>query len=93
MKVRVHFDFQDRKIDETLDVATADALLVDAKARVARELGWKGLFLNAISPIQFAQTAVKMYNEKFDASYPAPQTAEEFLTFGQQTGHLEVIEP
>ncbi len=47
MKVRVTMDVSGRHIDETLTGTSADDVLAQAKARVAKELGWKGLFLNA----------------------------------------------
>ena len=93
MKVRVRFEMGDKKIDEVVAGASADDLLTQAKARVAKELGWKGMFLNAMSPLQFAQTAVRLYNERFKADHPLPQSADEFFRFGEQTGNITVLEP
>ena len=92
MKVRVTFEMGDKKVDEVVDAASADDLLTQAKARVARELGWRGMFLSAMTPLKFAQTAVGMYNERFKTAHPLPQTADEFLRFGEQTGNITVLE-
>lgn len=93
MKVRVSLEVAERKIDEIVEAPNAGALLVEAKNRVAKELGWKGMFLNAMSPISFAQMAVKKYNENFHTDYAIPETAEQFIEFGTRTGNLEVLEP
>lgn len=92
MKVRVRFEVADRSIDETVEGRSAEDLLAMAKARVARELGWKGLFLNAISPLAFAQMAVQRYNDHYKTNHPIPTSAEEFVEFGKMTGNLTVIE-
>jgi hypothetical protein len=92
MKVRVRFEIADRSIDETVEACGAEELLAIAKARVARELGWKGLFLNAMTPLSFAQMAVQRYNDHYKAHYPIPKSAEEFVEFGEATGNLTVLE-
>ena len=83
----------DRKVDEVVEAVSAEDLLVQAKARVAKELGWRGMFLNAMTPLKFAQTAVAMYNDRFHTTHPAPQSAEEFIQFGKQTGNITVLTP
>lgn len=91
MKVRVTMDVADRHIDETITGADADDILSQAKARVARELGWKGLFLNAMPPLTFAQEAVRRYNSAYKTQYALPQSADEFLTLGQDMNYLSVL--
>ena len=93
MKVRVDLEVAGRAVHETVEGTDATDLLAKAKARVAKELGWKGMFLNAMSPLAFAQLAVNLYNEKFKTEYPTPKTAEEFFEFGAKTGTLTVLEP
>jgi nucleotide-binding universal stress UspA family protein len=92
MKLRVHFDISDRHIDETVEGPSADEILAEAKSRVAKELGWKGMFLHAMSTLQFAQLAVRLYNEHNAAGYPTPESAEEFIAFGRATGNVDVLE-
>lgn len=92
MKVRVRFEIGGRQIDEIAEGAHAEDLLAQSKSRVAAELGWKGIFLNAISPLAFAQMAVERYNDLHKTNHPIPRSAEEFLEFGKATGNLTVLE-
>lgn len=80
-----------RAIDETITGQSADDVLAQAKARVTKELGWKGLFLNALSPLGFAQKAVELYNSAHKTTYASPQSADEFLRLGQDLGYITVL--
>jgi hypothetical protein len=91
MKLRVHFEISDRNIDETVTGETAEEILAEAKNRVARELGWKGVFLHALTTLQFAQLAVKMYNDHHGTDYHSPQSADDFVEFGRRTGNVDVL--
>jgi len=92
VKVRVKLELGDRVIDETLSAANADDLLVAVKGRVERELGWKGMFLKALSPIGFAQEAVRRLNGSLGTNYALPQTADEFLALGTDLGFVTPLE-
>jgi hypothetical protein len=91
MTVRVTMEIADRKIDETVTGVDANDVLTKAKARVEDELGWKGLFLKLISPLGFAQEAIRRYNEHEHTSYDVPQSAEEFLKLGTDLGYLTIL--
>ena len=91
MKVRVQLEVMGRKIDETVTGRDADDVLGQAKAKVAKELGWKGLFLNAMPNLTFAQEAVRRYNTAFKTEYDLPQSADEFLKMGQDLGYMTVL--
>lgn len=91
MKVRVTMTVAGRAIDETLSGPDADNVLTQAKARVTKELGWKGLFLNALSPLGFAQKAVELYNSAHKTTYALPQSADEFFRLGQDLGYITVL--
>jgi hypothetical protein len=91
MKVRVTMNIAGQQIDETLTGADAEDVLAQAKARVAKELGWKGLFLNAMTPLSFAQKAVGLYNSANHTTYALPQTAEEFLRLGQDLDYIQIL--
>ena len=91
MTVRVTLDIAGRRIDETIAGKDADDVLVQAKDRVAGELGWKGLFLRALTPLGFAQEAVKRYNSAFHTNHPLPQSADEFLALGQTLGYVTLL--
>ncbi len=91
MNVRVTMSIAGRQIDETLTGPTAEDVLVQAKAHVAKELGWKGLFLSAMTPLAFAQKAVELYNGDHHTQYASPKTAEEFLHLGQDLGYISLL--
>ena len=92
MNVRVTMNVAGRQIDQILSGADADEILASAKAHVAKELGWKGLFLNAMTPLVFAQKAVELYNGAHQTNFPPPKDADEFLNLGQQLGYL-ILQP
>ena len=76
----------------TLTGPNADDVLAQAKARVTKELGWKGLFLNALSPLAFAQKAVALYNSAHTTAYAEPKSADEFFLLGKDLGYNTVLE-
>lgn len=80
-----------RQIDETLTGANADDVLAQAKAKVTKELGWKGLFLNAMTPLGFAQKAVELYNSSQKTTYTVPKSADEFFALGQDLGYITIL--
>jgi hypothetical protein len=91
MKVRVTMEAAGRSLDETLTGTDAGDILSQAKARVAKELGWKGLFLNAMPTLTFAQEAVRRYNAASGTHYDPPQSAEDFLKLGQDLGYFTLL--
>jgi hypothetical protein len=88
MKVRVTMAVAGRAVDEVVTGPDADSILAQAKARVAKELGWKGLFLSAMTPLGFAQKAVELYNNAHQTKYGPPQSADEFLRLGQDLNYI-----
>lgn len=80
-----------RDIDEELNGSDAEDILAQAKAHVAKELGWKGLFLNAMTPLGFAQKAIELYNTSHQTTYASPKSAEEFLHLGQDLGYITLL--
>ena len=91
MKVRVTMEVAGRRVDEVLTGPDADDVLAQAKARVAKELGWKGLFLSAMTPLGFGQKAVELYNASHQTKYGLPQSADEFLRLGQDLGYIAIL--
>lgn len=88
MNVRVVMDIAGRNIDEMVSGETADEILSKAKARVEKELGWKGIFLKAMSPLGFAQEAVRRYNAATNSNYEIPNSADEFIELGKDLGYI-----
>ena len=93
MKARVVLDVADKHIDQILDGPNADDIINQAKLLVAKDLGWKGLVIQAMAPLAFAQKAVSMYNDSNHTKFDLPQNAEEFLRLGKDLGYVTVIEP
>lgn len=91
MKVRITMDVAGRHVDETLDGPNADDVLAQAKARVTKELGWKGLFLSAMTPLAFAQMAVALYNNAHKTTYAEPKSADAFFVLGKDLGYITVL--
>jgi hypothetical protein len=92
MRVRVEFQLGERVIREEVEGSDATAILAFAKQSVMRQLGWKGIFLAPFTPLTFAQDVVRRYNDHFNTNYAQPQTAEQFIQFGEETGSLTILE-
>ena len=93
MKARVVLDVAGKHVDQVLDGKNADDVINQAKSLVAKHLGWKGLVIQAMSPLAFAQKAVSMYNDSNHTKFDLPQSTEEFLRLGKDLGYVTVIEP
>ena len=91
MNVRVQLSVEGRDVDERVSGDTADDLLVQAKDKVQSAMGWRGLVVAAMSPISFARTAVRIYNEHNNTSYALPDTAEEFISLGVDLGYVTIL--
>jgi hypothetical protein len=91
MKVHVNMEIAGRHVDEIVVGKDADDILSQAKARVAHEIGWKGLFLHAMPTLTFAQEAVRRYNGAFDTHYDLPHSAAEFFRWGQDLGYITIL--
>jgi hypothetical protein len=91
MRVHVRMEVAGRSIDETVSGKDAADILSQAKARVAHELGWKGLFLHAMPTLTFAQEAVRRYNLKFDTQYDTPTSVDDFFSWGEHLGYITFL--
>jgi hypothetical protein len=80
-----------RKIDEVLQGPDATDIVAQAKDRVARDLGWKGMFLNALTPLRFAQEAVVRLNNTHHSHYELPKTNEDFLNLARDLGYVKFL--
>ena len=83
MKLHVHFDTPELRVDEVVEGQNAEAVVAAMQSRVAKELGFiKGAVVRSMSPLAFAQQATRMYNSAMKTSAPIPATCEEFLNYG-----------
>ena len=84
-------DIAGRSVDETLVGTDSEDIVSQAKSRVAKELGWKGLFLHAMPTLSFAQLAVQGFNKAHGTQYDPPKSTDEFLRLGQDLGFLQML--
>ena len=87
MRLHVHFETGNIRVDEIVEGDTAEAVTAKMQARVAQEVGVPmGLMIKKISPLLFAQETIKKYNSTMSASTPIPQSCDEFLKIGIEKG-------
>jgi len=89
MRLHVHFEAGDIRVDEIVEGDTAEAVTAKMQARVAQEVGFPmGLMIKNLSPLLFAQETIKKYNKTIAASTPTPipQSCDEFLKIGIEKG-------
>ena len=92
MRLHVHFQTGDIKVDEIVEGDTAEAITAKMQARVAQEAGFLiGTVLKRMTPLAFAQEAIRRYNTATKDSAPIPQTCEEFLKTGVSKGFATLI--
>jgi hypothetical protein len=89
MKVRVKIDIGSVRVDQTVEGATAE----DIVRTLRKELEARAPFLvrpviRAMDDRALWRKIVELHNSKFHATEPVPQSAEEFLQFGERTGYV-----
>jgi hypothetical protein len=93
MKVHVKIDQDSINVDEAFAGNTADEIVGQMKARVARELSFAmRLGLNALSNLAFAQEVVKRLNQAHKLNLPIPNSCDEFLRLAQEQGYATIVE-
>ena len=93
MKLHVHFEAGDIKVDEVVSGSSAEAVVTAMQQRVARELAFlKGTVVRAMSPLAFSQEVTRRYNTALKANAPLPTTCEEFLEYGVNAGFATWLE-
>ena len=94
MKVRITYSDQQVDIDQEFSGATADAVVGAMQKEVAGKLGFAiRLFVNTLSPTQFAQEVVRRYNQTTSSSLPVPGSCLEFIRLGEREGIVKVTQP
>lgn len=94
MKVRVNYKSKQMSVDEVFTGETEEAVVAAMQKAVAAKVNFAvRLFVNTMSPLQFAQEVVKRYNEAADKEVPSPRSCKEFIELGQAEGIATVIEP
>jgi len=83
VKLHVHFQTGDVKVDEVISGDTAEAIVALMQRRVAQEAGFLvGAVVKRMTPLQFAQEAIRRYNAATKENAPIPQTCDQFLQLG-----------
>jgi len=83
VKLHVHFQTKDFKVDEVIKGDSAEAVVAGMQKRVAQELGFlAGTVVRSMSPLAFAQEATRRYNSALGDNAPVPQSCEQFLKYG-----------
>ena len=93
MKVRITYQTREITVDERFIGETADVVVASMQAAVSVRLGFAlRLFVNAMSPLQFAQEAVRRYNEASERSLPIPDSCDDFIRLGESEGIVAILE-
>lgn len=83
MKLHVHFQVGQIKVDEVVEGTTAEAVVAQMQQRFAQQAGFLvGGVVRRMTPLQFAQEATRRYNAAASDTAPVPQTCDDFLRLG-----------
>jgi hypothetical protein len=94
MTVRVTYSTSEITFDQVFSGATPDAVVAAMQKEVASQLSFVlRLFVNAMTPTQFAQEVMRRYNESTNAGLHTPQNCLEFIRIGEQQGIVTVLQP
>jgi hypothetical protein len=93
MKVRVRVNVANVNVDETVEGASEEELV----AKVRREVEARAPFLarvaiRAMDDRALWRRVVEAHNSRTGAGEPAPDTAREFLEFGERAGYVTWLE-
>ncbi len=92
VKLHVHFQTGDIKVDEIVQGATSEQIVSQMQARVAQEAGFLiGAVVKRMTPLQFAQESIRRYNTAAKDSAPIPQSCDEFLKLGVEKNFATVL--
>lgn len=93
MKLHVHFETGDFKVNEVVEGADSDAVVAAMQAMVAQKAGFLvGAIVRKMTPLQFAQEATRRYNAATKSDSPIPQTCDQFVQMGIARGFANVID-
>ena len=92
MRLHVHFQTGDIRVDEIVEGDTAEAITARMQERVAQEAGFLiGAVIQRMTPLQFAQEATRRYNAATKDSAPLPTSCEDFLKLGVTKGFASTL--
>ncbi len=92
MRVRVTYKSGDLAIDEVVQAADADGIVRLAQQRVAAKTNFLvRLFINSLTPLQFACEVVRRYNEATRSAVPQPRSCQEFIDLAAAAGIATIL--
>lgn len=93
MKLQIHFQTGDLKINELLEGANADDIVAAMQKRVATDAGFLvGAVVRNMTALQFAREATRRYNAALKDDAPLPNTCAEFVEMSIQKKFATVVE-
>lgn len=83
MKLHIHFQSGDLKVDETVEGAHADEIVAAMQKLTAQKAGFLvGSVIRNMTPLQFAREATRRYNTAIKEETPLPDTCADFVKMG-----------
>ena len=93
MKLHVHFETGDLKVNEIVSGENAEAVVAAMQKRVAQEAGFLvGAAVRAMSPLRFAQEATRRYNAAMKDNAPIPTTCDQFIRTGVEKNFATLLD-
>ncbi|MEP6757169.1 MAG: hypothetical protein ABJA67_16815 [Chthonomonadales bacterium] len=92
MTVRVKLQINGKEIDQTFSGESPDAVVDQMRKTAAEQSPWLvRTAINRMTPVHFAQEAVKRFNAGTGGKHPIPDTCDAFLATGKSMGIVQVI--
>jgi hypothetical protein len=93
VKLQVKFQIGDVKVDEIVEGDTAEAIVTTMQKRVAAKANFLvATVIKGMTPLQFAQEAMRRYNTSAKDNAPIPATCDEFIQNGIARQFATVLE-
>jgi len=88
-KVRVQVSEGEIHVDQVIEGATDEEVVAGLRDELIRKAGFlKGAVIRAIPEEALWGRIVEAYNSRHGKSEPPPQTASDFLAFGERAGYV-----
>jgi hypothetical protein len=93
VKLRVQVATDKIKVDETVEGATAEAVVATIQQRAADKAGFLvGAFIRRMTPLEFAREVTKRYNDATNDTVPIPASCDAFVQMAVAKGFATPIE-
>lgn len=93
MKLHIHFQTGELRVNELIEGATADQVVAEMQSRTAAKMNFLvAAVVRKMTPLQFAQEATRRYNAAMNDTLPMPQSCDEFVQLGIQKGFASIAD-